>query len=58
VDQIEFVADQGFTAWEDNGMRSRTEAQQEQIPKTLGDLGMQVGVFVADASFGSSLPGC
>jgi len=51
VDQIKFAADQGFTAWEDNGMPGRPEAEQEKIGKALADLGMQMGVFVAYASF-------
>ena len=52
IDQIKFAADQGFTAWEDNGMKSRSPEMQEKIGKTLADLGMKMGVFVAHASFG------
>jgi hydroxypyruvate isomerase len=51
LDQIKFAADQGFTAWEDNGMPDRSEAEQEKIGKILADLGMQMGVFVAYANF-------
>jgi hydroxypyruvate isomerase len=51
VDEIKFAADQGFTAWEDNGMAGRPAAEQEAIGRTLADLKMQMGVFVAHASF-------
>lgn len=51
IDQIKFAADQGFTAWEDNGMPNRSEKAQEAIGKTLSDLNMQMGVFVAYADF-------
>ncbi|TWU42835.1 TIM barrel protein [Novipirellula artificiosorum] len=51
IDQIKFAADQGFTAWEDNGMPSKPAELQEKIGKTLDSLGMQMGVFVAYASF-------
>ncbi len=52
VDQIKFASDNGFTAWEDNGMRKRNPQEQEQIGKTLRDLGMKMGVFVAHGSIG------
>jgi hydroxypyruvate isomerase len=51
LDQIRFAADQGFSAWEDNGLPGRTPALQEQIGSTLAKLGMTMGVFVAYASF-------
>ena len=47
VDQIHYAADQGFTAWEDNGMKGRKVSQQERIAKALKERGMQMGVFVA-----------
>ena len=47
VAQLEFMAAEGFTALEDNGMRGRTAADQELIGKTLARLNMQMGVFVA-----------
>jgi len=46
IDQIKFMADQGFTAFEDNGMMGRDIALQEKIGKTLSDLNMTMGVFV------------
>ena len=51
IDQIKFAADQGFTAWEENGISSRPPAEQEAIGQTLRDLKMQMGVFVAYGSF-------
>ena len=51
IDQIKFAADQGFTAWEDNGVARQTPAIQEKIGKTLDQLGMTMGVFVAYADF-------
>ena len=47
VAQLEFMAQEGFTALEDNGLRDRTPAEQEQIGRTLERLGMRMGVFVA-----------
>jgi hydroxypyruvate isomerase len=51
LDEIRFAADQGFTAWEDNGMPGRPASEQEQIGQLLSQLGMKMGVFVAYASF-------
>lgn len=51
IDQIKFAADQGFTAWEDNGVANQTPATQEKIGNTLDRLGMTMGVFVAYADF-------
>lgn len=45
--QLEFMAAEGFTALEDNGMRDRPVAQQELIGQTLKRLHMRMGVFVA-----------
>jgi hydroxypyruvate isomerase len=47
ADQLRFAADQGFTAWEDNGMKGRPVAEQEKIARTMSELGMTMGVFVA-----------
>lgn len=47
IDQLEFMAEQGFTAFEDNGMRGRSVEEQERIGEALEDLGLQMGVFVA-----------
>lgn len=51
LDQIRFAADQGFTAWEQNGMPNETPAMQEKIGALLSELDMQMGVFVAFADF-------
>jgi hydroxypyruvate isomerase len=48
VDQIKYMADQGFRAIEDNGMLARSVADQEKIGKTLSDLNMTMGVFVVE----------
>lgn len=47
VDQIRYAADQGFTAWEDNGMKGRSGNKQKAIAAAMQDRGMQMGVFVA-----------
>jgi hydroxypyruvate isomerase len=57
VDQLKFAADQGFTAWEDNGMKGRPVDEQERIAKAMTDLGMTMGVFVVngDTAWGATL---
>lgn len=52
VDQLKFAADQGFTAWEDNGMRGRSIDEQNRIAKAMDSLGITMGVFVAHGKFG------
>ncbi|HRR08729.1 MAG TPA: TIM barrel protein [Rhodothermales bacterium] len=47
LDQLRFIADTGFTAFEDNGMRGRPVGQQQAIGDLLAQLGMTMGVFVA-----------
>lgn len=47
VAQLEFAAAQGFTSWEDNGMKGRPVEEQERIADAMGRLGMRMGVFVA-----------
>jgi hydroxypyruvate isomerase len=51
IDQLRFMADQGFTALEDNGMKGRMVADQEKIAAEMQRLGMRMGVFVATGSF-------
>ena len=48
IDQLKFMADQGFSALEDNGMMGREPALQEKIGAELARLGMKMGVFVVD----------
>ena len=47
IDQINYMADLGFRAFEDNGMSSRSVNLQNKISKTLENRGMKMGVFVA-----------
>ena len=47
LDQLQFMADAGFRAMEDNGMKGRTIEMQEKIASKMGNLGMEMGVFVA-----------
>jgi len=51
VDQIKFMADQGFRAWFDNGLMGRPAAEQESLAKESARLGMTIGPFVAYADF-------
>jgi len=48
IDQIKFMADQGFTAFEDNAMMGRDVKTQEKIGETLALLNMTMGVFVIE----------
>jgi len=48
IDELKFMADQGFRSFEDNGMLKRSVEEQEQIGKTLDQLGMRMGVFVIE----------
>jgi hydroxypyruvate isomerase len=48
IAQIDFMADQGFTALEDNGLMGRTVEVQEKIGAALARRGMTMGVFVID----------
>jgi hydroxypyruvate isomerase len=47
VAQLDFMRAEGFTALEDNEMKSRSVADQERIARAMQRLGMQMGVFVA-----------
>ena len=47
IDQIKFMADQGFTAMEDNSMKKRPKDLQEKIAREMTRLNMTMGVFVA-----------
>jgi len=48
IAQIDFMADQGFTAFEDNGLMGRAVDVQEKIGAALARRGMTMGVFVID----------
>ena len=47
VDQLDFMADMGFRAFEDNGMKGRETATQEKMAATMQARDIQMGVFVA-----------
>jgi hydroxypyruvate isomerase len=53
IDQLNFAADQGFTAWEHNGMKGESVDMQNKIAKTMEERGMTMGVFVAHGDFNS-----
>ena len=47
LDQLTFMAENGFRAFEDNEMRQRPVTLQEKIGRHLASLDMRMGVFVA-----------
>src|SRR5512140_2236933 len=51
LDQIKFMAEQGFRAVFDNGLMNRATAEQEAIARETARLGMEIGPFVAYADF-------
>jgi hydroxypyruvate isomerase len=51
LDQLKFIADQGFRAIEDNWMGRRPVEMQEKIARELSRLDLQMGVFVASGNF-------
>jgi hydroxypyruvate isomerase len=51
MDQLQFMADTGFTAMEDNGMKGREKHIQEKIAEKMANLGMEMGVFVAHSIY-------
>jgi hydroxypyruvate isomerase len=51
VDQLRFMADQGFRAMFDNGLMGRPAADQEAIARESARLGLAIGPFVAYADF-------
>ena len=51
ADQLRFAADQGFVAWQDNGLRSRSVQVQEKLGRTAAALGIEMGLFVASTTF-------
>jgi hydroxypyruvate isomerase len=53
LDQLQFMADAGFTAFEDNGMKDREIGTQEKIASKMANLGMEMGVFVAHTIYWS-----
>jgi hydroxypyruvate isomerase len=53
VAQIQFAADEGFTAMFDNGLMGRPPEQQELIANELAKRNMLMGPFVLYADFGA-----
>ena len=47
IDQLNYIADQGFTAFEDNNLKKRTIDTQNKMSKTMQKRGVEMGVFVA-----------
>lgn len=47
IDQLNFIADQGFTAFEDNGMKGREVGLQTEMANVMEKRGLAMGVFVA-----------
>ena len=47
LEQLTFMADQGFTAFEDNGMKGRTVEVQKKMAAMMQQRNMTMGVFVA-----------
>ena len=51
VDQLNFMADEGFRAFEDNGMKGRPIEVQEAMARTMANRNIKMGVFVAHTIF-------
>ncbi len=51
IDQLKFMADQGFRAMFDNGLMNKEASLQESIAQELDRLNMDLGPFVAYADF-------
>jgi hydroxypyruvate isomerase len=47
INQLNFMADMGFTAFEDNQMKGRSLALQQKMANTMEKRGLSMGVFVA-----------
>jgi len=47
IDQLNFMADQGFTAFEDNNLKKRSISDQEKMASTMAKRNIKMGVFVA-----------
>ena len=52
IDQLKFMADQGFSAMFDNGLMGKPTDVQEKIAKEMSRLDMTLGPFVLYADFG------
>ncbi|WP_373016881.1 hydroxypyruvate isomerase family protein [Muriicola sp.] len=54
LDQLHFMADEGFRAFEDNGMADRPVQEQEAMASVMKERGLQMGVFVAHKIYWNS----
>jgi len=54
LDQLRFMADNGFTAFEDNGMMKRPVDLQQRMGDLMAKLGITMGVFVVDTGGNSN----
>jgi hydroxypyruvate isomerase len=52
LDQLQFMADEGFSAMFDNGLMGKPPELQEKIAAQMSRLGMTLGPFVMYAEFG------
>ncbi len=52
IDQIKFLADEGFGALEDSGLRAKPPGLQARMGDALARRGMSMGLFVGLADFG------
>ena len=51
IDQLNFMADEGFTAFEDNNLKKRSISDQNKIASTLTKRNLKMGVFVAHSIY-------
>ena len=51
IDPINFMADEGFTAFEDNNLKKRSISDQNKIASTLTKRNLKMGVFVAHSIY-------
>jgi len=51
IDQLNFIADQGFTAFEDNNLKKRSISDQEKMASTMAKRNINMGVFVAHSIY-------
>ncbi len=54
IDQLKFIAEQGFTAMFDNGLMGKSEDLVDKITKEMDQLGMTLGPFVLQGIGGKS----
>lgn len=54
IDNLKFMADEGFTGMFDNGLMGKPPELQEKIGKEADRLGIMIGPFVMYAEFGKA----